>query len=664
MPLRQTSQSFAVGDPLIERSRGVTLRTVCLGLVVIVVINLWMPYSEYIVFASRMNLSHFPVALFIFFIVLTCFVNPLIKCFLPSSALSPAEILVIIAMGLAGGVVPGSGVMGFLFGTIASPYYFATPENRWAEYFHDHLDSWLVPPNRDEAMRYFFEGAPPGYDVPWDIWLIPLFWWLAFVAAIVFVSACLAVVLRRQWSDNERLTYPLLSPTLQMVHESDRPQLRPPFTMGVRFWFGFCLALGIFSWNILNYFWPIIPKIEMAYPFFYFAPGFPPIFPRFNIYIMGFAYFANVDVLFSMWFFHLLFYQIPGGILNRFGFTMDPRGDPYGSLVFSGAGWLCFGALCFFVFWGLWISRNHLKDVFLKAFKTDHPIDDRNEMLSYRTAVFGSILGTLFVVGWLLRSGMEPKALFFYLVGTFVIYVGVARIVAQTGILFVQAPISAQVFAIYSLGASSLSASTMTSLALSYTLTNYIRGLFMPALVHITKLSEFIQANKRRLLGVVILSLLTGCATFILYVIPLGYHQGAFNFNDIPLKAGTNRIYPIVIKKIVNPFDTDWLRMGFLGGGAGLMGILTYLQYRFTWWPIHPIGLTICSTNVARSNQVAIFIVWAFKSLALRFGGVAAYRRYQPFFIGLLTGYGLGVLLSFVVDAIWFPGQGHYVHRW
>ena len=94
------------------------------------------------------------------------------------------------------------------------------------------------------------------------------------------------------------------------------------------------------------------------------------------------------------------------------------------------------------------------------------------------------------------------------------------------------------------------------------------------------------------------------------------------------------------------------------------MALLTFLQYRFTWWPLHPIGLTVCSTNVARSNQVSIFLIWAFKLLVLRFGGVTAYRKFQPFFIGLLTGYGLGVALSFVVDAIWFSGQGHYVHRW
>ena len=648
--------------PKPEPASGVSPRAVLLGLGLVILINLWMPYSEYIVLASRMNLSHFPVAVFILFILIRYLLNPILSAIKSTHQLTSSEQLVVIAMGLAGGVVPGSGVLGFLFGTIATPYYFATPENRWAEFFHANLPSWLVPPNTNGAMRDFYEGAIPGAPIPWAIWAAPLFWWLLLIAAVVFVSACIAVILRRQWSENERLTFPLLSPTLQII-SSEHISGEPLKYKGL-YWAGFALSFGIFSWNILHYFWPIIPDIKLTLPFFYFAKGYPPIFPRFNIYVMGFAYFANLDVLFSMWFFHLLFYQIPGGLLNRIGYDMPGRGDPYGALNFSGAGWLCFGALFFFVFWGLYISRHHLKAVFLKAINARHPIDDSRELLSYRTAVFGLLIGTFFITVWLNQSGMAPLVIALYVLGTFVIYVGVARVVAQTGILFVQAPISAQVFTMYSMGAQSLSTPTMTSLALSYAFTNYIRGLFMPAFIHIAKLSEWVKTDQRKLLGAVFLGLFVGCMAFILYVIPLGYERGAFNFNDIPIKSGTNRIYPVILSKIVNPFGPDWQRLGFFGGGAALMGLLTFLQYRFTSWPLHPIGLTVCSTNVARSNQVSIFIVWAFKLLVLRFGGVSAYRRFQPFFIGLLTGYGLGVTLSFIVDAIWFSGQGHYVHRW
>ena len=46
----------------------------------------------------------------------------------------------------------------------------------------------------------------------------------------------------------------------------------------------------------------------------------------------------------------------------------------------------------------------------------------------------------------------------------------------------------------------------------------------------------------------------------------------------------------------------------------------------------------------------------------LKIGGPAFYRRSRPIFFGLLTGYVLGVIISTVVDIIWFPGMGHWAH--
>jgi len=35
----------------------------------------------------------------------------------------------------------------FLVGVMASPYYFASPENRWGEFILPHLPSWIAPPD-------------------------------------------------------------------------------------------------------------------------------------------------------------------------------------------------------------------------------------------------------------------------------------------------------------------------------------------------------------------------------------------------------------------------------------------------------------------------------------------------------------------------------------
>ena len=59
-----------------------------------------------------------------------------------------------------------------------------------------------------------------------------------------------------------------------------------------------------------------------------------------------------------------------------------------------------------------------------------------------------------------------------------------------------------------------------------------------------------------------------------------------------------------------------------------------------------------------------VFIAWAAKSVCMHIGGVPLYNRMKPLVVGLLVGYTFGVVLSFAVDALWYPGQGHPIHGW
>ena len=119
--------------------------------------------------------------------------------------------------------------------------------------------------------------------------------------------------------------------------------------------------------------------------------------------------------------------------------------------------------------------------------------------------------------------------------------------------------------------------------------------------------------------------------------------------------------FDYIASKIKTPVDTDVKKLSYFGVGAALMSILTFLQYRLPWWPLHPIGLTVASIWMIRRQVFSIFIGWAAKSLIMRFGGIDLYRKAAPFFIGLILGQFLGVGISFIIDMIFFPGNGHPV---
>jgi hypothetical protein len=88
---------------------------------------------------------------------------------------------------------------------------------------------------------------------------------------------------------------------------------------------------------------------------------------------------------------------------------------------------------------------------------------------------------------------------------------------------------------------------------------------------------------------------------------------------------------------------------------------MTFLRSQFAWWPVHPIGFTISPTYFAYRMGFSVFLAWAFKSIVMRVGGVPLFKKFQPFAVGLLVGWAMGIAVGFVVDMIWFPGGGHAI---
>ena len=85
-------------------------------------------------------------------------------------------------MSLVAGGIPSFGLTGLLIPYIAGPFYFARPENRYAQVLHPLIPKWLHPQS-DYAIVKLYEGLREGQPVPWGEWFGPLAVWtlLAFI---------------------------------------------------------------------------------------------------------------------------------------------------------------------------------------------------------------------------------------------------------------------------------------------------------------------------------------------------------------------------------------------------------------------------------------------------------------------------------------------------
>ncbi len=644
-------------------ARVVTPRSILLGLLSVILISLIVPYFQYTMASSQLGADHLHIAALFLAFAYLIFFNVFLGRWKKEWALTSLEFVIPLAMGMAASGLTTNGMGAPFISTLMSPYLLATPENQWAEYFYPYLKPWANVSNQGNALTWFVDGIPPNTSIPWSVWGIPLFWWLTFIIPLIFMGLCLVVILRRQWVEHEKLVFPMMQIPLAFTRGIESPSRIPDFLVEKRFWIGFSIPFCVMMYNIIGFFTPIVPQ----FPYFGSAPpisigeGFPPLEINFRPEVLGISYFINLEVLAGFWVFYMLGI-IQVGLAHRIGYDIPGR-DNYTS-IHPMLDWQNMGAFIIFVGWGLWRARYHIRDVFAHACGKPSKLDDSEEMLPYRVAVFGFLGGFGYAVVWLNQLGMSLPIAIFLLAGVFIIYIGVSRIIAEAGLPFVRSPMIAQVLVFYSVGSVNLSMPTMTAMAQTYGPISEIKSTFMPAFMQAAKLSEIGKGWHRNLGWAILSAAIIGVVISLIWTIYLGFDQGTRQFTNTWWfgRIGSTIPYNETLTKIRDPFGPDLARLMFFVVGGTLMFLLMTLRSRLSGWPLHPLGFFLSYSWPARAIVSSMFVCWIIKSTMMWVGGVELYRKGQPFFLGLIFGVATGVVISMIVDYIWFPHAGHHIY--
>ena len=419
----------------------------------------------------------------------------------------------------------------------------------------------------------------------------------------------------------------------------------------------------IIGYNMIGYFIPNFPRIPILDEFgLQISKNLPhKIAIKLNLYVLGFAYFVNANILFSVWAWHLIIFA-ESAIFHTVGFTLGPADDLYSSRD-AITSWQGFGGFIVFVLWGVFMARKHLLTVF-KAFIGKEKVDDSKELMPYRWAVAGLLATSLYMGGFLMAVGMSWKMAAVFLFGAFIAYLGTTRVIAQTGLVYMQSPLTPSMFTFGAFGTIGIPPAEIVGMVGTYSLVVNGRAPLMPGIFHMSWLGAKIGKSGRRMFTVVAIGLITAYVVGTIYIIWISYQHGSTTFLAWPYPKHGEQVYDAIIKKMQARTPVDAGRWAFLGIGAVFMGLLTLLQYRFPNWPLHPVGFPIAAADNVRTMFFGIFLAWAIKRLIVHLGGVEAYERAKPLFMGIIGGYALSVVMSFIVDWIWFPGSGHQIHSW
>lgn len=577
----------------------------------------------------------------VFTLLVFVVLNLLLQRFLPRLAMSQADLQTIYVMVVMVTTISGHTMMGYLIPVLAHTFQYATPENEWISLFGNNIPNWIAVKDL-RVLDGFYNGDSTLYNsATLNAWIPPVFAWSSFVIALWLTLLAVTVFLRKQWTENERLNYPIVQLPLALTSNPKR------FFSSPWMWVGFAIAGSVELLNGLSFLFPEIPSLPIRNKRLGQFTSKPwsamgPINISFYPFSIGLMFFTPLDLSFSCWFFWVLT-RVQLIVTDMFGAR-----NIYNLEQQTGA-WLAFGCI------PLWMGRRHYGRIIRKVLgiaqrSGESTPDDSREPMRYRSAAILFTVGLLFLFFFCFQMGMALWAIGLFFLLYFPMILGITRIRAEIG-----PPLHQLILVdpgrtmVLGLGTRRLGVGNLTGLTFLYPFVRCFRAHPTPSELEAFRLAERSRIGYRQLLIGMILAIAFGIViTFWAYLHVL-YDMGAGSKARGWIVYMGWETFNRLQTWLVSPRETSAPELGVIGSSFLFTIFLMVMKIRFLWWPLHPGGYVLVSGTGMGRLWFPIFLSWLAKATVLKIGGVKLYRQAVPFFLGLILGdYTLGCVWSLI----------------
>ncbi len=601
----------------------VSKKAILVGLFLVVINAYWVGIASELWYAVYTLVSPFSNAIFTLAVLLG--INLVLRRISLRLAFTPAELLLMYVMVTMVSTISGHAMMAILMGALAQPFWFASPENEWQQLFWRYIPSWLTV-HDTELLRGYFEGESSIY-LPEHLraWLVPVMVWSGFILALYGSLLCIGLILRKQWMEHEKLTFPLIQLPMQMTTN------RTFFTTRVM-WIGFAIAAFVRITNGLHDLFPAVPGFPANYrldPFFTDRPwnaiGYTSL--SFNLAIVGLTFFMPLDLAFSCWFFFWLtrFERIVASMVGWQNLHLNER---------AAGAWVGIALLA------VWMARRHLMRVLRQAVGMMRE-EDPDQIFSYRTLMLFTMLSIGLVVAFCYAAGMSlwVIAVFYLLFLAFALAIG--RVRAELGPPYHEViGINPRQMMVDILGTRRIGPANLTIITFLYAFNRCNRSHPMPNQIESLRIGERSGMSDRRLLSGMVLAIGVGAvATFWTYL-QVAYKYGALaRCRGYLGNFGWESFNPLQ-SWLQYPTATNGTAIVFMLGGLAFVFFLQAMRTWVLWWPLHASGYVLSGASWGGMIYFwfPVMVSWLIKFLILKFSGWQTYRKMTPFFLGLVLG--------------------------
>ncbi len=618
-----------------------TWRGFLIGLLAVLGLALLTPVNDYVIGNTYLTGNHFPVGVFFFLLVLLLLLNVGARLVHRRLALKRGELMLVLCMMLVSATVPASGLMRYWFPLTTSPAYLTQrPDFFWEQTVLAKAPEGLILSTDAHApeVHHFFHGTRPGevVRVPWRRWAPVLTSWGIFIAIYYLGTFLLMGILRRQWVDNERLTFPIARYPLELTGgEGERPFL-PPLIRSRAFLWGFAASLILGMVQISPVFTGAETGMDLRVPVQEMFADTPlartplrdaRIFPI----AVALAFLVPADVSLGMWLFYILM-CLQVHFMNVW--APPVRGGTGRFLEWQQAGaFLAFTAGMF------WMARRHLWQVLLTALGRSRGADE-DEPISYRLSFWGLLGCVVAALAWYWYYGIGPLpalALMLFMMAVVIVH---ARLVCQGGIILTNQAWNPS-HAMYALfGGWALSGPAIVAAQMQTgILWSDSREILSPHVMNSLRIGSVFGKRRRLLLPALlvglVVALVAGTYSSLQWVY---YPHGAVNLaNTHAINWGSILVYRPAHEMIRRTSAAPEMHYGAVAVGAVAMVSLQFLRTTFYWWPVNPLGFLISASWAIRPMWGSFLFGWLIKVVILRLGSGATLRRGRRFFLGVVT---------------------------
>jgi len=506
----------------------------------------------------------------------------------------------------------------------------------------------------DVSLRRYFVG-----QIPWNCWVKPLSRWIVLIGLTYIVLMSLNVLIFRQWAHNERLIYPLVELPKALIGDVDSDGLPPIFRSGL-FWAGMAISMSVLGWNLFcsTQVVPGLVPLGLKNPWGAYVvktqfEALRNMKTEIFFTMIGLSFLVPKNISFSLWFFYII-YMVQLLFMVWGGYGLDDRSFPwdwwYLTNFRNAQGQ---GALLVFSSLVLYKCRKYILCALFPSSVAELEEAERQELKLSSIAFLGCSLGLILLL-WLSMGANLYYTILFYVI-ILIITIGLVRVVAEGGLLSFQAwanPVH-YVRNFFGLDRSWTSASLFAPLMVYYAIIFLdIKTFIAPAMANALKLREDYRLKRFSFHVAVAVAIAIAGFVAVVTAVMMCYGRGAdamsgWFYTGLP----RNCMFDIIRSTIKDaPTATTGNIAWTVGGGAVMAALLFFRQFYF-WLP-HPIGLVMFVNPIMDAYWFSIFLGWICNVAVTKYGNKESFQRAKSFFIGLIVGELILVVIASIVTMV------------